>query len=184
MDNCPPETLFALNGKAPQVHPTAFIAPGAKIIGDVTVGPHASIWYNCVLRGDLAPIVIGARSNVQDGTVIHAEGPRKGAAGEVLPTILGEDVLVGHLALLHACTIEDGGFVGMGSIVMDGARVGAQAMLAAGSLLPPRTSVPERELWMGRPARSVRALDEDELMGMQEQCAHYLELAEDHRRDC
>jgi gamma-carbonic anhydrase len=174
-------SIIAIAGKVPQIHPSAFIAPGARIIGDVTVGPQASVWYNCVLRGDLAPIVIGSRSNVQDGTVIHVEGPRKAETGTVLPTILGDDVLVGHMALLHGCTVGNGGFVGMGSIVMDGGEIGAQAMLAAGALLPPRGCVPPRELWVGRPAKLARVLREEELAGMRDQCAHYLEMAQDHR---
>ncbi len=173
--------IRALNGKAPNIHETAFVAPGAKIIGDVTIFEGASVWYNCVLRGDLAPIVIGARSNVQDGTVIHVEGPRKGQQGTVLPTRIGADALIGHMALLHGCTIADGGFVGMGSIVMDGASVGEQAMLAAGALLPPGKTMPPGELWTGRPARLARLLREEEKAGMAEQCAHYLEMAEDHR---
>jgi carbonic anhydrase/acetyltransferase-like protein (isoleucine patch superfamily) len=175
--------ILPLNGKAPTIHETAFIAPGAQIIGDVTICEGASIWYNCVLRGDLAPIVIGARSNVQDGTVIHVEGPRKGQEGKILPTTIGTEALIGHLALLHGCKVADGGFVGMGSIVMDGATVGAQAMLAAGALLPPGKVIPAGELWTGRPARLARLLLEEEKAGMAEQCAHYLEMAEDHRRE-
>ncbi|MES2698694.1 MAG: gamma carbonic anhydrase family protein [Pseudomonadota bacterium] len=181
MERYPGAWIRPLDGKAPQIHETAFIAPGARIIGDVTLMEGVSIWYNCVLRGDLGPIVIGPRSNVQDGTVIHVEGPRHGMAGPVLPTVLGADVLIGHLALLHGCTVEDGGFVGMGSIVMDGGVVGAQAMLGAGALLPPRGVIPARELWVGRPARRARDLREAELAGMREQCAHYLEMAEAHR---
>lgn len=181
MERYPGAWIRPLRGKAPQIHDTAFIAPGARIIGDVTVMEGASIWYNCVLRRDLAPIVIGPRSNVQDGAVIHVEGPRYGMDGPVLPTILGAEVLVGHLALLHGCTVEDGGFVGMGSIVMDGGVIGAQAMLGAGALLPPRGCIPVRELWVGRPARLARPQRDTELTAMREQCAHYLEMADDHR---
>jgi carbonic anhydrase/acetyltransferase-like protein (isoleucine patch superfamily) len=181
MERYPGAWIRPLRGKVPQIHDTAFIAPGARILGDVTVHEGASIWYNCVLRGDLAPIVIGPRSNVQDGTVIHVEGPRHGRDGPVLPTVLGAKVLVGHLALLHGCTVADGGFVGMGSIVMDGGVIGAQAMLGAGALLPPRGTVPARELWVGRPARLARPLRDAELAGMREQCAHYLEMAAEHR---
>lgn len=181
MEHCPPGALIPHLGKTPQVHPTAFIATGARLIGDVTVGPQASVWYNCVLRGDLGPIVIGARTNVQDGTVIHVEGPARGKEGRVLPTILGHDVLVGHMALLHGCVVEDGAFVGMGSIVMDDARIGTRAMLAAGALVPPRGVVPAGQLWVGRPARLARPLRDAELAGMREQCTHYLEMADDHR---
>ena len=170
-------------GKSPQIHPTAFVAPGAQVIGNVTVCEGASIWYNCVLRGDLGPIVVGARSNVQDGTVIHVEGPRDGHAGTVLPTLIGEDALIGHMAVLHGCTVADRGFVGMGAIVMDGAAIGAQAILAAGALLPPGKAVPEGELWTGRPARHARMLTPQEIAEMASQTAHYLELAA-HHREC
>ena len=131
-------TIAAYEGKAPRIHQTAFVAPGACLIGDVEIGPGASVWYNCVLRADLNRIVVGARSNVQDGTVIHVE-PH-------LPTLIGEDVLVGHMALLHACSVEERAFVGMGSIAMDGAVIGAGAMLAAGALLGPGKTVPAREI--------------------------------------
>ncbi len=159
-------------GKAPRIHETAFVAPGACLIGDVEIGPGASVWYNCVLRADLNRIVVGARSNVQDGTVIHVE-PH-------LPTVIGEDALVGHMALLHACTVADRAFVGMGSIAMDGARVGAGAMLAAGTLLGPGKTVPPRELWAGRPARFMRAIGDDEFAAMGRQTALYCDLAEHH----
>lgn len=173
--------IRSYRGKSPQIHATAFIAPGAQLIGDVTVCEGASVWYNCVLRGDLGPIVIGARSNIQDGTVIHVEGPRDGQSGDVLPTIIGADALVGHLALLHGCRVADRGFVGMGAIVMDGASVGSDAILAAGALLSPGKSVPDGELWTGRPARLARPLRAEEIAGMAEQTAHYLEMAQHHR---
>ena len=167
-------------GKHPQIHPTAFVAPGAQVIGDVTVCEGASVWYNCVLRGDLGPIVVGARSNVQDGTVIHVEGPRDGHVGKVLPTLIGEDALIGHMALLHGCNVADRGFVGMGAIVMDGCTVGSHAILAAGALLPPGKAVPEGELWTGRPARHARPLSPQEIAGMASQTEHYIELAAHH----
>lgn len=167
-------------GKSPNIHPSAFIAPGACLIGDVEVHEGASVWYNCVLRADLGKIVIGARSNVQDGTVIHVEGPAEGKAGHVLDTIIGKDALIGHMALLHGCVVEDGGFVGMGAIVMDGARVEKQGLLGAGALLTPGKCVPSGELWSGRPAKKMRDLRESELAGMIEQSAHYEELAEFH----
>src|SRR6187549_4283365 len=125
----PRPTIAPYAGKSPRIHATAFVAPGACLIGDVEIGPDASIWYNCVLRADLNRIVVGARSNVQDGTVIHVE-PH-------LPTLIGEDVLVGHMAILHACTVADRAFVGMGAIALDGSRIESGAMLAAGALLGP-----------------------------------------------
>lgn len=164
--------IASFEGKSPNVHPTAFVAPGACLIGDVEIGPGASVWYNCVLRGDLNRIVVGSRSNVQDGTVIHVE-PH-------LPTLIGEDVLVGHMALLHACTIEDRAFVGMGAIAMDGARIGAGGMLAAGALLSPGKAVPPRELWAGRPARPMRPIGDEEFAAMGRQTALYGDLARRH----
>ena len=181
MKERPGAHILDYRGKTPRIHPTAFVAPGARIIGDVQVGEGASIWYNCVLRGDLAPIVIGARSNLQDGSVIHVEGPPETREGEVLPTVIGEDALIGHMALLHGCVVEDRGFVGMGAIVMNKARVASTGMLGAGALLPPGKTVPEGEIWSGRPARHTRPLRPEEMAGMADQCAHYLELAEHHR---
>ncbi len=174
-------TIRSYRGMTPRIDPTAFIAPGARIIGNVEIGPGASIWYNCVLRADIACIRIGARSNVQDGTVIHVEGPRDGHTGHVLDTVIGDDALVGHMAVLHGCTVEDRGFVGMGAIVMDGARICSGAMLGAGALLPPGKSVPPGEVWSGRPARPMRALRDAEIAAMADQCGHYLELAHHHR---
>jgi carbonic anhydrase/acetyltransferase-like protein (isoleucine patch superfamily) len=165
-------TIVAHAGKAPRIDPTAFVAPGACLIGDVEIGPGASVWYNCVLRGDLNRIVVGARSNVQDGTVIHVEPE--------LPTVIGEDALVGHMALLHGCTVEPAAFVGMGPIMMDGASIGSGAMLAAGALLGPGKAVPPRELWAGRPARPMRVIGDDELARMAAQTALYQALAERH----
>jgi len=166
-------TIVPYGGKRSRIHDTAFVAPGACLIGDVEIGPGASVWYNCVLRADLNRIVVGARSNLQDGTIVHVE-PH-------LPTLIGEDALVGHMAILHACTVEDRGFVGMGSIALDGARVGSGAMLAAGALLAPGKAVPPRELWAGRPARLMRVIGDDEFDAMVRQTALYCELAQCHR---
>src|SRR5580693_6024893 len=135
--------ILAYRGVMPKIDPTAFIAPGAVIIGDVEIGPETSIWFGCVLRGDVNVIRIGARTNIQDGTVIHvASGlqPARMGAGSGIPeggypTIIGDDVTVGHMALLHACTLADNSFVGMRATVMDGCVVESFAMLAAGALL-------------------------------------------------
>lgn len=127
-------SIISLHGKTPRIHDSAFIAPGCRIIGDVEIGPDASIWYNCVIRADVNRIVIGARTNVQDGTVIHCDSPRPGQP-DGFPTLIGEDVLIGHMAMIHGCVLEDRAFVGLGSIVMDGCRIGGDAMLAAGAML-------------------------------------------------
>lgn len=176
----PAPPIIPYRDHVPRIDPAAFVAPNATLIGAVEIGPRASVWYNCVLRADLGRIVIGARSNVQDGTVIHVEGPRDGHAGVVLDTIVGEDALIGHMAVLHGCTVEDRGFVGMGAIVMDGARVCSGAMLAAGAMLTPGKTVPPGALWAGRPAAPLRPLRDAEVAMMAEGCAHYLELAAHH----
>jgi carbonic anhydrase/acetyltransferase-like protein (isoleucine patch superfamily) len=172
-------TIIPFFGKTPRIHAGAFVAPGACIIGDVEIGPGASIWYNCVLRGDINRIVVGARSNLQDGTVVHVEGPRAGTGGS--PVLIGEDVLVGHMAVLHGCVLEDRAFVGMGSVVMDDCRVASEAMLAAGALLTPRRTIPSGELWAGRPARLTRELTAQERASMLQQSLHYIENGERHR---
>jgi gamma-carbonic anhydrase len=175
----PDTTIAAIHGKAPRIHPTAFIAPGCRIIGDVEIGPDASVWYNCVLRGDVSRIVIGARSNIQDGTVIHCDGAIPGIRPEYA-ALIGEDVLVGHMAMLHGCTIQDRGFVGLGAIVMNGCTIESDAMLAAGAMLTEGKVLPARSLWGGRPARPMRDLDEAAIAGMRLGVAHYVENARAH----
>jgi carbonic anhydrase/acetyltransferase-like protein (isoleucine patch superfamily) len=151
-------TIASIHGKAPRIHSSAFIAPGCRIIGDVEIGPDASVWYNCVIRADVHRIVIGARTNIQDGTVVHCDSP-KASRPEGYPTIIGEDVLIGHMAMLHGCTLEDRAFVGLGAIVMDGSHIESDGMLAAGSQLTGKR-IASRQLWMGRPAKYVRDLDD------------------------
>lgn len=172
-------TIVSFFGKTPRVHDSAFIAPGARIIGDVEIGPDASVWYNCVLRGDINRIVVGARSNLQDGTIVHVEGPRGADQGS--PALIGDDALVGHMAILHGCVLDDRAFVGMGAIVMDDARVGGEAMLAAGALLTAGRAIPSGELWAGRPARFTRPLSDDERTAMRKQSLHYVDNAARHR---
>jgi len=175
----PAATIRAHNGIAPRIHESAFVAAGARIIGDVEIGPQASIWYNCVLRGDLNRIVIGARSNIQDGTVMHVEDGHSGSTG--LPTLIGQDVLVGHMAILHGCIVEDRAFVGMGSIVMDRCRIASQGMLAAGALLTPGKAIASGELWSGQPAAFRRTLSPEELASAGEGVTKYLALARSHQ---
>ncbi|HEX8256445.1 MAG TPA: gamma carbonic anhydrase family protein [Allosphingosinicella sp.] len=172
--------LLSFGGRAPRVDPAAFVAPGAQLIGDVEIGPEASIWYNCVLRGDVNRIRVGARTNIQDGSVIHVDSPKAGdAAGH--PTLIGEDVLIGHLAMVHGCILHDRAFVGLGAIVMDGCVVESGAMLAAGAMLTPGKRIPAGQLWAGRPAKYVRDLTPEELAGQQAGVAHYVELAKAHK---
>jgi carbonic anhydrase/acetyltransferase-like protein (isoleucine patch superfamily) len=172
--------LLTIGGKTPRIDPAAFVAAGAVLIGDIELGPEASIWYNCVLRGDVNRIRIGARSNIQDGSVIHCDSPRPGTP-DGHPTIIGADVLIGHMAMVHGCVLHDRAFVGLGSIVMDGCEIGSDAMLAAGAMLTPGRRIPSGQLWAGRPAKYVRDLTEADIAGMRAGVAHYVELAKLHR---
>ena len=171
--------LITFGGNTPRIDATSFIAPGAVLIGDVEIGAEASVWYNCVLRGDVNAIRIGARTNVQDGTVLHVDSPRPGhEAG--FPTIIGEDVLIGHLAVVHGCVLHDRAFVGLGAIVMDGCEIEGDAMLAAGAMLTPGRTIPSGQLWAGRPAKYVRDLSPADIDGMRAGVAHYVMLARMH----
>jgi carbonic anhydrase/acetyltransferase-like protein (isoleucine patch superfamily) len=159
----------------PAVAPDAWIAPGAQVIGAVTIGSRSSIWYNCVLRGDVMSISIGARTNIQDSTVIHVSTGLRGTA-------IGDDVLIGHMAILHGCTVGDRSFVGLGAIVMDECVIETEGMLAAGALLTPGKRIGPRELWTGRPARLARMLDDAEVAAHAQGVAAYAELAVRHRQ--
>ena len=173
-------TLVSFEGRIPQIDPGAFVAPGAVLIGDVALGPESSVWYNCVLRGDMNRIRIGVRSNVQDGTVIHVDPPRPGGPDEGYPCLIGEEVLIGHMAMVHGCTLRDRAFVGLGAIVMDGCVIEGDAMLAAGAMLTPGKRIPSGQLWAGRPAKYVRDLRPEDIEGMRMGVAHYAALAKRH----
>jgi carbonic anhydrase/acetyltransferase-like protein (isoleucine patch superfamily) len=150
------QSIIPYYHQKPNIASTAFIAPGAYIIGNVTIGEESGIWFNCVVRGDVESITIGANTNIQDGTIIHVT--RNG-----WPTIIGSRVTVGHKALLHACTIDDDTFVGMGAIILDGAHMEPFSMLAAGSMLTKNKVIKSGELWAGSPAKFLRKLTEEEL---------------------
>jgi carbonic anhydrase/acetyltransferase-like protein (isoleucine patch superfamily) len=148
--------LYALDGVSPRVAPDAWIAPTAAVIGDVEVGAGASIWFHCVVRGDTNRIRIGARSNIQDGSVLHVN------PGEGMACLIGEDVTVGHMAIVHAARLHDRAFVAMAAVVLDGAEIASGGMLAAGAVLTPGKRIGEGELWAGTPARLVRVMSEEE----------------------
>ena len=173
-------TIAAIDGKAPRIHPSAFIAPGCRIVGDVEIGEDVSIWYNCVIRADVNRIVVGARTNIQDGTVVHCDSP-KPAHPEGFPTLIGEDVLIGHMAMVHGCTLEDRAFVGLGSIVMDGCRIESDGMLAAGAMLTAGKQIGERQLWVGRPAKYLRDLDEAAVLANRRGVEGYVRNGRRHR---
>lgn len=180
LTNRPDVSIISINGKTPQIDPSAFIAPGCRIIGDVTIGPDVSIWYNCVLRADVSRIVIGARTNIQDGAVVHCDGPMPGRP-DGFPTTIGEDVLIGHMAMVHGCTIHDRGFIGLGAIIMNGCVVESDAMLGAGALLPEGKHMKARELWVGRPAKMLRELPDAALPALQAGVAHYVRNGKAHQ---
>jgi carbonic anhydrase/acetyltransferase-like protein (isoleucine patch superfamily) len=167
--------IRAYRGKAPRIDATAFVAEGAVVVGDVEIGPGASLWFGSVVRGDVHAIRIGARSNIQDLTVIHVTGGTH-------PTVVGEEVTVGHRVVLHGCTIHDRSLIGIGSIVLDGAEVGPEAMVGAGALVPPGMKVPPRTLVLGTPARVARSLTDAELEHLGASARHYLEYADAYRR--
>ena len=155
------KTLLSLNDATPRIADTAFVAPGCRLIGDVEIGGDGSIWYNCVIRADVNHVRIGARTNIQDGSTIHCDSPHGDSPG--YPTIIGEDCLVGHMVLLHGCTLEDRAFVGMGAMVLNGARIESDGMLAAGAMLTAGKLVLSGQLWAGRPAKFLRDLTPEEI---------------------
>lgn len=175
----PDVSIITINGKTPQIDDSAFIAPGCRIIGDVTIGADSSIWYNCVIRADVNRVVIGARSNIQDGSIIHCDGPAPGAP-DGYPTIIGDDVLIGHNAVLHGCVLENRAFVGLSTTVMNGAVIEGDAMLAAGAMLTQGKRIETRQLWAGSPARYLRDLTEQQVAGMQLGVRHYVQNAKAH----
>jgi gamma-carbonic anhydrase len=164
---------FLLPAEKPDIHPAAFIAPGAVVIGAVAIGEDASVWYQCVARGDINRIRIGPRSNIQDGTVIHVS--------DDFPALIGAGVSVGHRAVIHACEIGDGTLVGMGAIVMDGAVIGPCCVIGAGALVTKGTVVPEGSLVVGAPARVVRRLTAGEIAANAGLAAKYVEVARRYR---
>jgi gamma-carbonic anhydrase len=175
----PDVSIITINGKTPTIDDSAFIAPGCRIIGDVVIGPESSIWYNCVVRAEVNTIVIGARTNIQDGSVIHCDGPAP-CYPDGFPTVIGDDVLVGHNVLLHGCVLKDRAFVGLSATVMNGAVIEGDGMLAAGAMLTQGKHIEARQLWAGSPARFVRDLDDAAIMGMRMGVAHYVENAKAH----
>ncbi|MFC7391733.1 gamma carbonic anhydrase family protein [Scopulibacillus cellulosilyticus] len=144
----------------PNVDESVYIAEGAKVIGDVTIGEETSIWFNAVIRGDEGPITIGKRCSIQDNSTLHLY--------EDIPLVIEDDVTVGHNVILHGCTVRKGALVGMGATVLDGAEIGEEAFVAANALVPPGKKIPPRTMAMGAPCKIVRELTDDDLKGMKE----------------
>ncbi len=167
--------LRPFKGKSPQIDPTAWIAETAVIIGDVTIGPKVNIWYNAVLRGDTNRIVIGAETNIQDGVVLHTE-TIKG------PCLVGSRVTIGHCAVVHGCTVENEVLIGMGAIVLSYAKIGKGSLVAAGALVKEHEIVPPRTIMVGVPAKPRGTVTKDMATRILIGCDHYLELAEEYRK--
>jgi len=167
--------LWEFDGRAPELPAdgSAWIAPGAQLIGAVRLGPEISIWFNAVLRGDNDEIAIGAGSNVQDGAVLHVDPG--------FPVRIGAGVTIGHKALIHGCTIGDHSLIGMGAVVMNGARIGEESLVGAGALIPEGREIPPRSLVLGQPGKVIRTLDGDALAMLREAADHYRGKAKEYR---
>ncbi|MBI4597784.1 MAG: gamma carbonic anhydrase family protein [Candidatus Omnitrophica bacterium] len=166
--------MWPYQGQSPIVHPTAFIAPSADVIGRVRVGKHASVWFNCVLRGDVNRIEIGEATNIQDGSILHVDSHA--------PCLIAHHVHVGHHANLHGCVVETGALIGIGSIVLSGARIGAGAMVGAGSVVLEGTKIPPRMLAVGVPAKVVRPVTARDLKYITGWVAKYVRLADAYKK--
>jgi len=167
--------LRPYRGHEPVIDPTAYVDESAQVIGQVTVGPESSLWMHVVARGDVNTIRIGARSNVQDGTVVHVMHGTH-------PTVIGDEVTIGHAAVVHGCTIGDRVLVGMGAILLNGVVIGEDSIVAAGSLVPEGMVVPPRSLVMGHPARIRRALTDADVASIVEYAANYVRYREHYRQ--
>lgn len=163
----------------PFIDDTAHVDPAATVIGDVAVGAKSSVWPGCVLRGDVHSIRIGERTNIQDGTIVHVTHDGEFSPGGIA-TVIGDDVTVGHRAIIHACTIEDRVLVGMGAIVMDGAVVRSDVIIGAGSLVPSGAELESGRLYLGSPAKEKRELTDEELRFLRYSAEHYAGLARRH----
>ncbi len=163
-------------GVHPQIHPTAYVDPSAQVIGDVHLGEEASIWCNCTVRGDIYHIRIGNRSNVQDNSVIHVQNGTR-------PTILENEVTVGHSVTLHGCYVERGSLIGIGAILLDDVRIGELSLVAAGALVSPGTIIPPRSLVMGLPAKVKRPLTDEEVAGLEVFWKNYVGYTQEYRKE-
>jgi gamma-carbonic anhydrase len=167
--------ILPFRNTLPRVAPEAWLAQTAVVIGDTEIDAHANVWFGCVLRGDIAPIRVGAYANIQDGTVVHVSSKLKEG------TRIGANVTIGHMALIHACTLEDASFVGMKACVMDGVVVESGAWVAAGAVVTPGKRVPKGQLWAGTPARYLRDVTPEEALYIERLPQQYARLATEYR---
>lgn len=166
--------LLPHGDKFPELSRSAWVAPGAYVVGDVRLGEESSVWYGAVLRGDTEPIRVGARTNVQDGCILHADPG--------YPAVVGDDCVVGHNAIVHGCEIEDGCLVGMGATILNGAKIGEGSIVAAGALVPENKEFPPRSLIVGVPAKRVRDVSEEQTADIARGVRTYVERAASHRQ--
>lgn len=166
-------SLYTLGDKEPQLGKGVWVAPNATVIGDIHLGDHVSIWWSAVLRGDNDPITIGANSNIQDGSVLHTD--------EGVPMNIGANVTVGHLVMLHGCTIGDGSLIGIGSVILNRAVIGKQCIVGANTLIPEGKVFPDRVLIVGSPGKVVRELSDEDVAKLDHAAEHYVENAERYR---
>ncbi len=165
--------IISYRSISPRIAPSAYVAPGSSVIGDVEMKPYSSLWFNCVVRGDVSNVKVGTRTNIQDGTVIHTSSNNG-------PTLIGDNVVIGHKCLLHACIIEDATMIGMGSTVMDYSVVETGAWVAAGSLVTPNKRIKKRELWIGRPAKFLRYVSSEEIQEISRIVLNYVVRAKEY----
>ncbi len=158
----------------PVIHETVFIAKGAVVSGDVVIGEESNVWYNAVIRGDVAPTIIGNRVSIQDNSTLH-QSPN-------IPLIIEDDVIVGHNAILHSCKVGKGALIGMGAIILDGAEIGENAFIGAGALVPPGKKIPPRTLAVGSPAKVLRELNSDDYKDMERIVNSYIEKGNLYRQ--
>ena len=159
--------VYAVGGRTPQISESSWIAPNASLIGSVTLGANSSVWWNSVLRGDNEHIVIGAGTNIQDGSVLHADPG--------IPLTLDDDVTVGHMAMLHGCTVGAGSLIGIKSVIMNRVVIGKECLIGANTLIPEGKVIPDRSLVVGSPGRILRTLTDEEIAGLRGTAAHYVE---------
>lgn len=180
MIEAPKPIILPFKGIYPKISDKAFIAPGAVVIGDVEIGDYSSIWPNVVVRGDVNYIRIGQRTNIQDGTVIHVTRNSIAGEGEKGATIIGDNITIGHNAMLHACKLQDACFIGMSSTIIDGAVIETGGMVAAGAVVTPNKVVKSGELWAGNPAKLMREMRQSEKDFIMKSAQNYVNDTKDH----
>ena len=164
--------IYQLDDWVPQVDPSAWVAESAQVMGDVRLAAHTSVWFGAVLRGDSGPLTIGRGSNIQDGCVVHAD--------DGAPVTVGQNVTVGHLVMLHGCTVDDLALIGIGAVVLNGAKIGQNCLVGAGSLVTEGKAFPDGSMIMGTPAKAVKTLTPEQMAGLARSAASYVENAKRH----